>query len=242
MDKICGIYKITSPSGRIYIGQSKNIINRFSQYKKWNIKKQVKLYNSFTKYGVDNHIFEIIEQCFSDLLNKRERYWQEYYNAIEDGLNCMYTKTEDEPSKYGKDSFRRRSASLKGVKKSKAPWNKGKTNIYSKETLEKMSTAKKGKISKLRGVKKPHMKGKNNPFYGVKRPEFAEQQKGIKNHRFGKVAINAKKVINIITNHEFNSVKEASVFYNMSYTTLQQKVNGTRKNNTNLKFKENDNK
>ena len=33
MEKICGIYKITSPSGRIYIGQSIDCPKRFKQYK-----------------------------------------------------------------------------------------------------------------------------------------------------------------------------------------------------------------
>jgi hypothetical protein len=30
---ICGIYKITSPSGKIYIGESENIPNRIYYYK-----------------------------------------------------------------------------------------------------------------------------------------------------------------------------------------------------------------
>lgn len=32
-EKICGIYKITSPSGKVYIGQSNNIIKRWITYK-----------------------------------------------------------------------------------------------------------------------------------------------------------------------------------------------------------------
>lgn len=40
MDKICGIYKITSPSSKIYIGQSKNISKRYKTYKKYNEPKQ----------------------------------------------------------------------------------------------------------------------------------------------------------------------------------------------------------
>ena len=55
-----GVYKITSPSSRIYVGQSINIEKRFNQYeKKQNVSEQKKLYNSFLKYGVENHIFEI---------------------------------------------------------------------------------------------------------------------------------------------------------------------------------------
>lgn len=39
MEKICGIYKITSPSGRIYIEQSRNIKRRISEYKSKKIKQ-----------------------------------------------------------------------------------------------------------------------------------------------------------------------------------------------------------
>ena len=58
-----GIYKITSPSGKVYIGQSRNIENRFLQYKNKHCRFQFRLYNSFNKYGVENHVFEIIEEC-----------------------------------------------------------------------------------------------------------------------------------------------------------------------------------
>ena len=75
MIKVCGIYKITSPSGKVYIGQSIDIKRRFTSYKTLNkSKRQVKLYNSFVKYGVENHIFETIEECLVDFLNERERF------------------------------------------------------------------------------------------------------------------------------------------------------------------------
>ena len=65
-----GIYKITSPNNNIYIGQSINIEKRFVQYKKLrSCCNQIKLYNSFVKYGVDNHIFEIIEECNIEFFN-----------------------------------------------------------------------------------------------------------------------------------------------------------------------------
>lgn len=235
-----GIYKITSPSGRVYIGQSLDIDKRFLHYKNWNIKKQIKLHNSFLKYGKENHTFEVIEECSIDLLNTRERHWQEFYISVETGLNCLYTQTDVKKSYYGKDSFERRSLALKGVKKSKPVWNKGKTNVYTQETLDKMSNSKKGKTYKSKGVKKPQMSGENHPLYGIKRPEFSTKQTGDKNPMYGKTAINAKEVINIITQEVFSSIKEAAIFYNLKYSTLQQKINGTRKNNTNLKFKNHD--
>ena len=60
-----GIYKITSPRGKVYIGQSRCVRSRFTAYERvhQSIKSQVRLYSSLKKYGIGNHIFEIIEEC-----------------------------------------------------------------------------------------------------------------------------------------------------------------------------------
>ena len=47
-----GIYKITSPNNKVYIGQSVDIEKRLKRYKNLNCKKQSKIYNSLNKYGV----------------------------------------------------------------------------------------------------------------------------------------------------------------------------------------------
>jgi len=57
-----GIYKITSPSGRVYIGISGDIKNRWSEYRGLRCKKQKMLYSSFIKHGVKNHLFEVIHE------------------------------------------------------------------------------------------------------------------------------------------------------------------------------------
>lgn len=77
---IIGIYKITSPSGKIYIGQSVNInVRWYKDYKNLHCKGQTKLYNSLIKYGWDKHIFEVIEECKLECLNDRELYWKKHY-------------------------------------------------------------------------------------------------------------------------------------------------------------------
>ena len=91
-----GIYKITSPSGKIYIGQSQNIEKRKYYYQKKCSKSQPKLHNSILKYGFENHKFEIVEECDVELLNERERFYQDLYNVLSDnGLNLCLTKTND---------------------------------------------------------------------------------------------------------------------------------------------------
>jgi group I intron endonuclease len=83
-----GIYKITNPKNKLYIGKSKDIETRFNSYKKiQHCKQQRKLYNSLKKYGPENHIFEIIEECSYSELNNREIFWIKKTNSIKKGLN-----------------------------------------------------------------------------------------------------------------------------------------------------------
>lgn len=95
--QVSGIYKITSPSGRVYIGQSVDLRNRINGYKSTESKYsgQPILWRSFKKHGIENHIFEIIEQCEPDELDCRERYWQDYYDVLNGGLNCILTECGD---------------------------------------------------------------------------------------------------------------------------------------------------
>jgi len=85
-----GIYKITSPTKKVYIGQSVNIERRFKEYKRSLAKGQVLLNRSFLKYGIERHKFEIICECEITELNNKERYFQLLYSAIgKNGLNCI---------------------------------------------------------------------------------------------------------------------------------------------------------
>lgn len=127
--KNTGIYKITNPEGKIYVGCSKNISTRWVNYKNdKKIIKQPKLYQSFEKYGFENHIFEIIEniEC---LLTNREKYWIKYYNSYIDGLNsnsggggvdAHNENTKKLISKKGKLNVgKRKNSHWKGKKRSK---------------------------------------------------------------------------------------------------------------------------
>jgi len=76
---LVGIYKITSPTGKVYIGQSKNIHQRWKFYFFLNCKNQIHLYNSLKKYGFENHKKDIIEECTLEQLDEREIFWKKYY-------------------------------------------------------------------------------------------------------------------------------------------------------------------
>lgn len=72
-----------------YIGQSKRIEKRWKEHIIYAAKnkRNSHLYNAFNKYGIENFTFSIIEQCNICELNKKEKYWIQYYNTYIDGYN-----------------------------------------------------------------------------------------------------------------------------------------------------------
>lgn len=83
-----GIYKIINPKGKIYIGCTINWDRRKKEYSRiYNSKGQTKLYNSFQKYGIENHSFEMIEECSEEYLSEKEIYWILFYDSVNKGLN-----------------------------------------------------------------------------------------------------------------------------------------------------------
>jgi len=91
-----GIYKITSPSGKIYIGSSVDIKRRIIFYRKLHCKGQVKLYKSILKYGWDNHKLEVLEICSLEELRSKEYEYGMFYNVLSDcGLNLSLPKVGD---------------------------------------------------------------------------------------------------------------------------------------------------
>lgn len=137
-----GIYKITSPSGKVYIGQSWNILRRFNDYKKTQASKQPILYNSFKKYDISNHNFLIVHELPADvtqeILNQYEIfYWCQYKDC---GFEIMNVR---EPGSKGKHSDETKSKMSKSAK-GKNTWVKGR--LVSEETKLKLSNAHKGKV------------------------------------------------------------------------------------------------
>jgi group I intron endonuclease len=102
-----GIYKITSPTNKIYIGQSTNIKQRWKDYNKMiRCKRQTRLYNSLLKYSPQNHIFEIIEECSEDKLLERETYWKQHYKVLDiPSLCCRMDGRGGKLSKYTRDKM-----------------------------------------------------------------------------------------------------------------------------------------
>jgi group I intron endonuclease len=159
-NKICGIYKILNPEGKIYIGQSRNINFRKYIYSRCECKNQIILYNSIKKYGFENHKFEIIEECEPEKLNELEIKYIEQYNSFavknKQGMNCtaggtgtykkimpkhvleILTKSHKPLSDKRKQEI---SLMFKGKKLSEEHIAKLKNRVITEETREKLRFA-----------------------------------------------------------------------------------------------------
>lgn len=90
-----GIYKITNKvNGKLYIGQSINIAQRWKAHKTrpFNFNStqyESPLYRAIRKYGLSNFTFEVLEECTEEELNQKEKSYIAYYQSCnpEKGYN-----------------------------------------------------------------------------------------------------------------------------------------------------------
>lgn len=214
---ICGIYKITSPTGRIYIGQSEDIPRRFKDYKNIGVglQSQPRIYNSLKKYGFEAHDIKVIESCNIEDLNCRERFWQDYYDVIgEMGLNYMLTKCNETkgmmPIKIYKLIAKQviDTATLIVYKSITHAANELNLN---RRTLSRRLAGERSNITTLIFLT-DYIEGQ-----GERTPDENRQQ---------------IKVINTKTMIVYNSIREASEATNYGDTGLGLKLSGKQKNDT----------
>lgn len=157
---ISGVYKITNPKGRIYIGQAEDLISREIDYQRvYPVKNQVRIYNSIMKYGWEAHIFEVWERCPIENLDRIERYWQEYFDVLSPiGMNCKYTPTNEKRQVISEETKQKISNTLKGRHPSKESIEKSRLSRIGKpmpeETKRKISLANRGRKNSLESIKK----------------------------------------------------------------------------------------
>ncbi len=164
-EKIIGIYKLTSPTGRIYIGQSTHIYQAWiDRYCNYNCKTQRRLYNSLKKYGWDSHKKEIIHILGiynKEELNLLEIYYGELYNVYgENGLNLR--KCGGSKGSHSPETKRLMSEAQKGNKNH----NFGKSP--SLETRKKISLIHTGRKASIETRKKQSdaVSGDKHPMFG----------------------------------------------------------------------------
>jgi group I intron endonuclease len=214
--KRIGIYKITSPTGRTYIGQTIDINRRFSVYRRGVAHGQPKLSHSFVKHGVSNHLFEVICECQREQLDELERHYIKFYSSVETGLNAAYGGVSNQV--FTDEARRKISEKRKGKK-------------HSPETLAKMSQKSKGR--KFGPMTDEEKEKRRRAYYN--NPHNAEKREKMSVASLGNIH-NAKQVICLSAGTVYNSVTEAANTLNVPRRQLYFKLSNGQQNDTTLRY------
>lgn len=232
MEKIIGIYKIISPSGKVYVGQTIDFQKRIENYKYYNCKNQRKLCHSFIKYGFDKHQFEIIEKCEIDQLNKRERYFQEFYNSIEKGLNCKYSETSDKTGKLSEET--KRMISISSLKKEISIYDIDGNYIQSFKSLKECSKVLSITSASISAALKGNIHLLKNLYqvkYGINVSKIESYKEEREYNWKNKPEIHWTwvKIKCIEDDLIFNSISECADYYKVKRTSIQNVLSGKSK-------------
>jgi group I intron endonuclease len=120
-----GIYLITSPSGRRYVGQAFNLERRMHEYKGLHCKGQTYIYHSLKKYGFEQHKVKFLFEC-----NRKdfdEQFLKNLLNDLETEFILAYKTFRD--------------WTLKDKCKGMNLTTGGGSFVFSKETIAKMTNS-----------------------------------------------------------------------------------------------------
>jgi group I intron endonuclease len=120
------VYKITSPTGRVYIGQTFDMNRRYQAYSKLRCKTQTRLYASLLKHGFDEHNIEVLYAAMttpSNLISLEAEFISQFNSTGSNGLNVLSSGAE----------YQKRSSP-------RMPY------VASEETRRKISEGNKGKV------------------------------------------------------------------------------------------------
>lgn len=226
------IYKITSPSKRIYIGQTINWKNRRREYNGKGCVQQTRLYASFLKYGVDKHLFEIVTECDQKDLNIWERYYQDLYGCIgRKGLNCKLTNYGDRSGGISEETRHRMSSAQKIAQSGKARIGMK----HSDETKDKIRMKALGRIPHNLGIK-----ASEETKQKLRKPKTKEHARksalGKVGKRTGAENHKSKLVLNTETGIYYDCAKAASISTNIAHSTMRSKLNGNKVNRSSFVY------
>lgn len=144
---------------------------------------------AFKKYGIQNFVQFIIDYAYTiDELDNKEKEWIEKLNAAANSVFYNIHKGGKGGDTMSYNPTKYIIAKSTGEKlKGRIPWNKGKENCYSEESIKRMQLGQLNSPNK--GHNKGHIpwnKGKTNVYSKETLRKMSESQKGEKNHAFGK--------------------------------------------------------
>jgi group I intron endonuclease len=242
------VYKITNPSGKIYIGSTINIKQRWDSYKAKMCKKQLKLYNSLCKYGSHNHLYKILWIGPVSEMYIQETNFGLLYNVLDKnkGLNLRLPDPNQIYQKVSQETKDKIGNAFKGKFVGEKHHMFGKK--ASEETKEKQRQAKLGvkrskEACKNVGLARSKMKHSEKTINKLKGRKFSEEsiqkmkEARLKSKRIDNTGQKCKKkIIDTRTGMVYESIVKAAQEIKMDPSSLSKKLRGKIINQTGLQY------
>ena len=139
-----GVYSIIDNYGRIYIGSSIDIKERFRQHRKDLIENRHKnkyMQNVFNKHGLEFFRFDVIEECSKESVTNIEQLYLDFvFSSISRGFIYNINKISNRPSQEYSTRLKKSKLLSKPV------------NLYNINTKEKVTIQYRAEFSKRSGI------------------------------------------------------------------------------------------
>jgi group I intron endonuclease len=206
-----GIYKMTLPNGKIYVGQAKNIKKRIQSYKYLKCVGQPAIFKSISENGFEAHKFEVLEFCEPDKLLEREVYY----------IALLQTNVKRFPNGNGLNF---------------TDGGLGSNGFYHDEaTRAKMSKIQSGRTNSIESNLKRSITQKGRPPYPNTLIAVKGKKKS-KEHVAKIVSAHLMPVIDTASGTTYTSIKEASEKTGINKATLAGWLRGDYENKSTLRY------
>lgn len=172
-------------NNKVYVGQTKlTLEQRFKEHQQHS--KKTAISHAIQKYGKENFIIELLEECNITNLDKKETFYIKKYNSYEQGYNntigggsqyishtpevkqklseAAKGKLVGEKNPAKRPEVRQKISEAAKRRVESGEWVSPTTGGHTPEALEKMR------------ANQPDRSGKNNSRYGVKMSEETKQK------------------------------------------------------------------
>lgn len=177
-----GIYKVESPNGEIYLGQSRHVIKRWGSLKRTTCPRPELLVKSILRYGQSVHIFSVAHELPDDISqNILDLYEQIYIKQYKDcGVSLLNIQNGGYRSRHvdsTKEKLKLRKCSDETKRKISIA-HKGK--VLSTEHRLKLSVSHKGFVASTEQLEKARQANLKPVVQYSKHNEFIKEWPSIK--------------------------------------------------------------
>lgn len=226
-DIYSGIYKITFPNNKIYIGLSNNMYRRMLEHNT-DFRNNLPIELAIQKYGkiTEFEILELIDSSNRQLMIEREKYWINYYNSTNKNIGYNISSGGD-GANIGSLNHEARftEEEIQGIYKELKESNLSLTELAKKYNIQ---------LSSLSHINNGITYYHSSISYPIRKDKRSNA--GIKNHNSQISEEQLNNIYQALQTCQNKTMKELAKEFGISQTVIQNINSGKTYHNNSLKY------